>query len=98
MYNSQSVVTICQLLWTKEVESAFTRKRPKDGLIETRDLTEEYLNDYRMLMKERLSGAVRRRVIAIITGEVHNKDVVDMMVASDVTNPNDFNWQKQLRY
>lgn len=51
-----------------------------------------------MLMKERLSGAVRRRVIAIITGEVHNKDVVDMMVESEVTDPNDFNWQKQLRY
>jgi len=51
-----------------------------------------------MMMKEQLSGAVRRRVIAIITGEVHNKDVVDMMVESNVSDTNDFNWQKQLRY
>jgi len=98
MYNSQLIVTICQLLWTKEVELSFSRKRPVDGLIEARDLTEEYLTDYRLMMKEKMSASVRHRVIAIITGEVHNKDVVQMMIDAKVNDTNDFNWRKQLRY
>jgi len=41
---------------------------------------------------------MRKRVIAIITGEVHNKDVVDMLIQNKVFNENDFHWKKQLRY
>lgn len=60
-------------------------------------MTEEYLTDYRLMMKEKMSASVRRRVIAIITGEVHNKDVVQMMIDEKVNDANDFNWRKQLR-
>jgi len=41
---------------------------------------------------------VRKRIIAIITGEVHNKDVVEMLADNKVTDVGDFNWKKQLRY
>jgi len=44
-YNSQLVVTIGQFLWTRECEKALDRKRPKEGLIEVRDLIDEYLTD-----------------------------------------------------
>jgi len=40
---------------------------------------------------------LRNRVIAIITGEVHNKDVVEMLADSRVSSEDDFNWKKQLR-
>lgn len=44
-YNSQLIVTIVQLLWTREVEKAFERKRVNEGLIEVRDVIDEYLTD-----------------------------------------------------
>jgi hypothetical protein len=44
-YNSQLIVTIVQLLWTREVEKAFERKRVSEGLIEVRDVIDEYLTD-----------------------------------------------------
>lgn len=40
-YNSQLIVTIVQLLWTREVEKAFERKRVNEGLIEVRDVIDE---------------------------------------------------------
>ena len=96
-YNSQLIVTIGQLLWTREVEKAFERKRVDEGLIEVRDVIDEYLTDYRILMNGKLDKFVRKRIIAIITGEVHNQDVVVMLLDNKVCKPNDFNWQKQLR-
>ena len=96
-YNSQLIVTIGQLLWTREVEKAFERKRVNEGLIEVRDVIDEYLTDCRILMNGKLDKFVRKRIIAIITGEVHNQDVVVMLLDNKVCKPNDFNWQKQLR-
>jgi len=96
-YNSQLIVTIGQLLWTRECELAFKKKKPLDGLIELRDLIDEYLNDYRLLIRDPLEGFVRKRIIALITGEVHNKDVVSMLPQNKVNNEDDFNWKKQLR-
>jgi hypothetical protein len=96
-YNSQLIVTIGQMLWTREVEKAFERKRVNEGLIEVRDVIDEYLTDYRILMNGKLDKFVRKRIIAIITGEVHNQDVVVMLLDNKVCKPNDFNWQKQLR-
>ena len=96
-YNSQLIVTIGQLLWTREVEKAFERKRVNEGLIEVRDVIDEYLTDYRILMNGKLDKFVRKRIIAIITGEVHNQDVVVMLLDNKVCKLNDFNWQKQLR-
>ena len=96
-YNSQLIVTIGQLLWTRELEKAFERKRVNEGLIEVRDVIDEYLTDYRILMNGKLDKFVRKRIIEIITGEVHNQDVVVMLLDNKVCKPNDFNWQKQLR-
>jgi len=50
-----------------------------------------------MLLDRKLPGYVRRRVISIITGEIHNKDVVDELILNNVNSLNDFNWKKQLR-
>jgi len=49
------------------------------------------------MIKDKLDGFVRKRIIAIITGEVHNKDVVEMLIQCDVKDKGDFNWKKQLR-
>jgi len=50
-----------------------------------------------VLIREKLEGFVRKRLIALITGEVHNKDVVDMLATNRVSSEDDFNWKKQLR-
>lgn len=48
--------------------------------------------------KPPLSKAVRGRVIAIITGEVHNQDVVKTLRDDKVCSMEDFTWKRQLRF
>jgi len=40
-YNSQLVVTIGQLLWTRECEKSFVNKKPHASLLEVKDSIEE---------------------------------------------------------
>eukprot|EP00798_Chlamydomonas_sp_ICE-L_P002275 gene2275-8543_t len=37
-------------------------------------------------------------LVALITIDVHNRDIVDMLADSNVTSSDDFKWQMQLRY
>lgn len=37
-------------------------------------------------------------LVALITIDVHNRDIVDFLVTSKVTTPGDFGWQMQLRW
>jgi hypothetical protein len=48
--------------------------------------------------KPALSKAVRGRVIAVITGEVHNQDVVRILRDDKVNTLDDFTWKRQLRF
>ena len=36
--------------------------------------------------------------MALITIDVHNRDIVELLKSEVVTNPEDFSWQKHLRY
>lgn len=37
-------------------------------------------------------------LVALITIDVHNRDIVDMLATTGVTNAAEFGWQMQLRY
>jgi len=98
-FNSQLIITVGQFLWTRECTRAILDKNnPRGALADYSELLDENMNDLRlMLLDRKLPGYIRRRVISIITGEIHNKDVVDELILNNVNSVNDFNWKKQLR-
>lgn len=40
----------------------------------------------------------RKAVVALITQDVHYRDIVEELIAEDVEGKHDFKWQQQLRY
>lgn len=48
--------------------------------------------------KPPMTKAQRNRVIAVITGEVHNQDVVRILRDDKVNTLDDFTWKRQLRF
>ena len=63
-----------------------------------------YLNDYYQnlqilvkLVKGSVTGVRHKILVGLITSEVHNRDVLEMLQKKDIRNVNDFQWEQQLR-
>lgn len=56
------------------------------------------LNDLTALVRGKLSGLQRRVLGALITIDVHARDIVESLAAAKVSSASDFDWQMQLRY
>eukprot|EP00882_Tetradesmus_deserticola_P030456 GHRQ01034205.1.p1 GENE.GHRQ01034205.1~~GHRQ01034205.1.p1 ORF type:complete len:122 (-),score=39.90 GHRQ01034205.1:76-441(-) len=50
------------------------------------------------LVRGDLSSLGRRLLAALITIDVHSRDIVGSLLAKATSNVNDFEWQMQLRY
>jgi dynein heavy chain len=50
------------------------------------------------LVKSPLSKVERKKLIALITIEVHSRDVIDRMIKADCSSVNAFEWLSQLRF
>ena len=46
----------------------------------------------------KLSSLERKTLVALITGDVHNRDITSQMVEEEVRSINSFTWQMQLRF
>lgn len=56
------------------------------------------LSDLTKLVRGSLSNLSRRVLAALITIDVHARDIIGVLVAKRVSSTNDFDWQMQLRY
>ncbi|KAI8894261.1 dynein heavy chain and region D6 of dynein motor-domain-containing protein [Globomyces pollinis-pini] len=56
------------------------------------------LKKFADLVKLPISKVDRKKLIALITIEVHSRDVIDKMVKSNCSNVNAFEWLSQLRF
>jgi dynein heavy chain len=45
-----------------------------------------------------ITSIVRKIIVALITIEVHNRDIIDNLNKAGCDNAGDFLWQQQLRY
>jgi len=56
------------------------------------------LKDIVILVRTDLSELDRLTLGALVTIDVHNRDVVSSLVKDNCTSPQDFSWMAQLRY
>ena len=96
---SQVVLTISQMMWTRDVTGILTEKKTalrgmKD--FEKRSITE--LNTLATTVRGDLSKLARATLCALITIDVHARDMISEMVRKSVNEVTSFEWQKQLRY
>eukprot|EP00879_Flechtneria_rotunda_P011718 GHRR01012239.1.p1 GENE.GHRR01012239.1~~GHRR01012239.1.p1 ORF type:complete len:1535 (+),score=570.67 GHRR01012239.1:286-4605(+) len=97
---AQVAVLASNIHWCQAIERALTG----GSVIVTHEL--EQLQTHCVLQLEELTNLVRgalndlqrKSVVALITTDVHNRDVVAALVRQQATSVNDFAWQMQLRF
>ena len=58
---------------------------------------ESLLANICLLVREKLSKLVRSKLVALITIDVHARDIVEKLNKDRVISESDFGWQMQLR-
>uniref|UniRef100_A0A8C9VE60 Dynein axonemal heavy chain 12 n=1 Tax=Scleropages formosus TaxID=113540 RepID=A0A8C9VE60_SCLFO len=100
----QVVLCTSQIFWTTEVHEAI-RKGPEvaplnlsSGLKNYVQTLQDQLNDIVALVRGKLPKQTRITLGALVTIDVHAKDVVSEMIEKGVSHETDFQWLAQLRY
>ena len=89
------VLAIDQVFWTRETEAAIVRRGLR-GLQEYEATCTQQLDDIVQLVRSNLTKLQRATLGAMVTLDVHGRDVLTTMVTAGVDRLNDFNWIAQL--
>jgi hypothetical protein len=97
---SQLVLTGAQIEWASAVAAAFDQPSGQrvDGLFGVLDQTRSQLADLAREVSGPLDPLLRRTLVALITADVHARDITETMYEARVDSPSSFTWQMQLRF
>ena len=98
----QIVILVSHIYWVKGAEEALdgllVPDDPIEGIKKWYDQTVVYLNGLITLVRGELTKLQRGSLVALITIDVHNRDIIEYLVNDSTTSKNDFNWQMRIRY
>ncbi|XP_078276213.1 dynein axonemal heavy chain 3-like [Rhinoraja longicauda] len=90
------IVLSCSIVyWTAAVSQAISQQ---EGLKELLDKSNEQIEDIVTLVRGKLTKMARITLAALITIDVHARDVVAKLNDLGIISTTDFNWIAQLRY
>ncbi|KAL4640265.1 dynein heavy chain 6, axonemal [Arapaima gigas] len=96
---SQVVLTISQLMWCRDLETCLEGDHDHfQALQEFEKVNFERLNALAALVRGHLPKLHRNIITALITIDVHARDIVTGLVNEKVDCSSNFEWQRQLRY
>ncbi|XP_014203995.1 dynein heavy chain 7, axonemal [Copidosoma floridanum] len=93
----QTVLCVGQLYWTTKIELAMTN-HGLQGLEKYYAQCQQELNDIILLVRGKLSKQNRVTLEALVTLDVHGKDVLLSLCKETVESNTDFKWLCHLRY
>ncbi|VVC38423.1 Dynein heavy chain, coiled coil stalk,P-loop containing nucleoside triphosphate hydrolase,Dynein heavy [Cinara cedri] len=91
----QSVLCVSQIFWTSEVHHVFVTTGQMRSY---HTFLTNQLNDIVDLVRGKLNKQTRITLGALVTLDVHSRDVVDELAINNVSYAMDFKWLSQLRY
>uniref|UniRef100_A0A4W2DJL5 Dynein axonemal heavy chain 12 n=1 Tax=Bos indicus x Bos taurus TaxID=30522 RepID=A0A4W2DJL5_BOBOX len=92
----QVVLCVSQMFWTSETQEVISGGT--EGLKKYYKELQNQLNDIVELVRGKLSKQTRITLGALVTIDVHARDVVMDMIDMGVSHDTDFQWLAQLRY
>ncbi|KAG7458844.1 hypothetical protein MATL_G00224900 [Megalops atlanticus] len=96
---SQVVLTISQLMWCRDLDNCLEGDHDHFGALQEFEITNfERLNALASLVRGQLPSLHRNIITALITVDVHARDIVTDLVKEKVDSSSNFEWQRQLRY
>ncbi|KAI9197259.1 dynein heavy chain and region D6 of dynein motor-domain-containing protein [Polychytrium aggregatum] len=94
------LITSGLISWTQDCTKAL-QEVEKGGKHPLKTLKKKQISNLKKLadlVRSPLSKVERKKLIALITVEVHSRDVIDRMAKSNCSNVNAFEWLSQLRF
>ena len=95
---AQVVCTVGQIAWTRGCEQAISDKNAKVAVPRWFDAQIAQLSELTAMVRSNLSSTDRKKIVALITQDVHGRDVVGALKDGEVSSLNNFTWQQQLRF
>ncbi|XP_071360020.1 dynein axonemal heavy chain 6 [Trachinotus anak] len=96
---SQVVLTISQMMWCRDMDACLEGDHNHFAALQGFELTNfDRLNALAALVRGQLPTLHRNIVTALITIDVHARDIVTDLVRQKVDTRSNFEWQRQLRY
>jgi len=89
-------------MWAKGAEEALDGQllpgNPIGGIKQWYEQSVEYLNGVISLVRGDLTKLMRGSLVALITIDVHNCDIIKYFINDNTDSKKDFNWQMRIRY
>ena len=94
----QIVATVAQMTWARGTELALRSNDPIQEMLRWSDDYKAELQKLIVKIRGSLTKLVRYIIVALVTTDVHARDIIDELCDRQVNNVHDFLWQQQLRY
>ncbi|XP_059179969.1 dynein axonemal heavy chain 6 [Centropristis striata] len=96
---SQVVLTISQMMWCRDMDACLEGDHNHFAALQEFELINfDRLNALAALVRGQLPALHRNIITALITTDVHARDIVTDLVHQKVDSRSNFEWQRQLRY
>lgn len=96
---SQVVATVGNIMWTTGTEEALSNKETAvEAIADWYDTIVGQLEELTQLVRSDLDMIQRRNISALVTQDVHNRDIIEKLKDDEVTSANEFKWLQQLRF
>ncbi|XP_044910412.1 dynein axonemal heavy chain 6 isoform X7 [Felis catus] len=97
---SQVILTISQIMWCRDLTECLEREGGNhiEALEAFEEVNFERLNALAATVRGSLPKLHRNIITALITIDVHARDIVTELVQAKVEEVDSFDWQRQLRY
>jgi dynein heavy chain, axonemal len=98
-WQGQALITCGQIIWTTNCNKALqdSMKGKKNMLKGEKKRQVSYINRLSDMVRGDLSKLDRRKLVALLTMEIHSRDTIDMMAKAGCNSTNSFDWLQQLR-
>ncbi|OQR87505.1 dynein heavy chain 6, axonemal [Thraustotheca clavata] len=91
----QVVATVAQMTWARETEKVLKENLSMQTWLNT---VVSDLNDLIIKIRGKLTSLERKVIVALVTTDVHARDIIDCLWQEGVQDVGNFIWQQQLRY
>eukprot|EP01035_Chromulina_nebulosa_P017367 gene17367-22915_t len=98
LHPGQVVATVAQMTWARGTESSLRAKDSTKRMIAWFNECKNELQKLIVKIRGSLSKLHRSIIVALVTTDVHARDIIDELVQRKVDSIQDFVWQQQLRY
>eukprot|EP01083_Nonionella_stella_P245320 852816_1 len=93
-HKAQIVMSVSQIMWCKGTEHAISKQQLKLWM----NTNIKQIDDLIVFVRGKLKKTDRKKIVALVTTDVHSRDVINKLMHDNCQSIMDFNWQKQLRF